>query len=168
MLYRNFRGKGGLILLEIAWVLRVQHAPVCEIPLSLETPVNWEELHSRRSLHAGEPLLICNVWNESTAALIWEILCNKKYMPCSSVSGFWSLHLPLQGGLIASAIPSGMWSCTSVHWDINNGVISVLVRLRGGAAIDWGGTDGALSVYYGPSGLDMHICGRWVDSLPVQ
>lgn len=87
MLYRNFRGKGGLILLEIAWVLRVQHAPVCEIPLSLETPVNWEELHSRRSLHAGEPLLICNVWNESTAALIWEILCNKKYMPCSSVSG---------------------------------------------------------------------------------
>lgn len=141
MLWRNFRGKGGLILLEIAWVLRVQHAPVCEIPLSLETPVNWEELHSRRSLHAGEPLLICNVWNESTAALIWEILCNKKYMP----SGFWSLHLSLQWGLNASAIPSGMLSCISVHWDINNGVISVLVRLRGGAAIDWDGTlDGAL------------------------
>lgn len=140
MLYRNFRGKGGLILLEIAWVLRVQHAPVSEIPLSLETPVNWEELHSRTSLHAGEPLLICNVWNQSTAALIWEILCNKKNMP----SGFWSLHLSLQWGLNASAIPSGMLSCISVHWDINNGVISVVVRLGGGAAIDWVGTDGAL------------------------
>lgn len=60
-----------------------------------------------------------------------------------------------------------MLLCISVYWDINNGVIFVVVRFRGGVVIVWDGIDGALLVYYGLLGIDMYICSRWVDSLFV-